>query len=262
TYATFVALALGALYSPYAGDSLTAIAADFAAMLADPPRAARTARASLIRRIVEVRRAERSRDFPYDNGLETYSGVACTDGRHPKSAAWPGAANAADRRAPYFGRLWNWGTVQCARDTWTVRDEDAYTGPFDRSTAAPVLLVGSRWDPATNFTEAAAVARMLPRSRLLTSNNWGHTGYGTSNCVTEAVDNYLLTVALPPAGKVCIGDVQPFREPLSAERRVSAAPTAGRAPYLISRLTARPTPAPGRPKLLPPVTIRLPGSRS
>jgi hypothetical protein len=39
--------------------------------------------------------------------------------------------------------------VQCARSTWTAHDEDVYRGPFDRRTAAPVLVIGNLWDPAT-----------------------------------------------------------------------------------------------------------------
>jgi hypothetical protein len=121
-----------------------------------------------------------------------------------------------------------------------------------------VLIVGSYWDPATSYAEAVAVSRMLPNSRLLSSDNWGHTGYGTSTCVTAAVDAYLLGGVLPPARAVCVGDAQPFREPLSAGPETPTEPSAGRTPQTIGELAARGKPAPGLPKQLPPVTIRLP----
>ena len=55
---------------------------------------------------------------------------------------------------------------------------------------------------------------MLPNSRLLSSDSWGHTAYGTSACVTDAVDRYLLTRRVPAAGTTCVGDVQPFTFPI------------------------------------------------
>ena len=189
-------------------------------------------------------------DFPYSNGLETFLSVDCTDAYHPKKLAdWPALARQEDKRAPYFGRLWAWGTAPCARDAWTVRDADAYTGPFDRRTAAPVLVVGNYWDPATNYQGAVTSAQLLPNSRLLSSDSWGHTAYGTSACVTGAVDAYLLRGALPAKGTVCVGDVQPFVEtPEPAERAASDK----------SALAAAGLPARGAPKRLPPVVAPLP----
>ncbi|MFB9238532.1 alpha/beta fold hydrolase [Plantactinospora siamensis] len=158
-------------------------------------------------------------DFPYDTSLEPGSAVTCTDAVHPARAEqWPALTARADRRAPYFGRIWSWSTAICARATWTVRDEDAYTGPFDRWTAAPVLVVGDYWDPATNYAGAVSAAALLPNSRLLSSDSWGHTAYGTSECVTGAVDAYLLSGTLPETLAVCVGDIQPFATPRADAR--------------------------------------------
>ena len=73
-----------------------------------------------------------------------------------------------------------------------------------------MLVVGTRWDPATNYDGAVAAARLLPNSRLLSNDNWGHTSYGSSQCVTDAMDTYLLTQKVPAKGALCHGDVQPF----------------------------------------------------
>jgi hypothetical protein len=74
-----------------------------------------------------------------------------------------------------------------------------------------VLLIGARWDPATSFASAVQTARMLPGSRLIASDSWGHTALLTSACVDSTVWSYLLR-PLAPAPKVthCRGDVQPF----------------------------------------------------
>ncbi|MGE5137088.1 MAG: alpha/beta fold hydrolase [Gemmatimonadota bacterium] len=148
----------------------------------------------------------------YDNQLEAQSGTLCTDGLHAADAAsWPAAAAAADRRARYFGAYFAWFTVQCARNTWTAQDEDVYRGPFSHRTAAPILVVGNWWDPATSYTSAVKVARLLPNSRLVSSDSWGHEAAGTSACVDSAVFGYLMRPQAPaPKTTHCRGDVQPF----------------------------------------------------
>lgn len=156
----------------------------------------------------------------YDHWFEASSAVACTDTLNPGDAAtWPAAAAAADRRAPYFGRPWAWWGSACAHRTWTAQDEDAYRGPFTRRTSAPILVVGNLWDPATNYDGAVTAARLLPNSRLISSDSWGHAAYLTSACVTGAVDHYLLTGQAPGATLHCRGDVQPF-EPIPASAQV------------------------------------------
>ncbi len=153
--------------------------------------------------------------FPYFNGPEAFQSVLCTDGRNPSRASdWATFAARNDSTAPGFGRLWTWASAPCASSTWTVRDEDSYRGPFTRATANPVLVVGNYWDPATNYQGAVKAAKLLPNSRLLSSNSWGHTAYGTSACVTTAVDRYLLTRRVPAAGTTCVGDSQPFTDPV------------------------------------------------
>ncbi|MDZ5441188.1 alpha/beta hydrolase [Micromonospora sp. 4G57] len=250
SYADFVGATLGALYSPYGWQDVVSLTEQLL-VLTDPAAATATraqARTAVAQRAVTARQ-QRGYDFPYDNGLETFLTVDCTDAYHPKdAAAWSALSAKEDKRAPYFGRAWAWGTAPCARNTWTVRDEDAYTGPFNKRTSAPVLVVGNYWDPATNYQGAVGSAALLPNSRLLTSDSWGHTAYGTSACVTGAVDAYLLTVALPAKGTLCTGDAQPFVE----------APEAARAEASKSSLARQGEPGRGEPKRLPPVVAPLP----
>jgi pimeloyl-ACP methyl ester carboxylesterase len=266
TYAGFITYTLFALYSPSGYRSITSLAAELI-ILTEPPAvgAAKARRASAHRsalqhvqrleRAIKVRAQSPARDFPYDNSWEAYVGVACTDGLHPRDAAlWPRLTDASDRRAPYFGKAWAWSTAPCARSTWTVRDEDAYRGPFTRRTSAPVLVVGNFWDPATNYQDAVTASRLLPNSRLLSSDSWGHTAYGTSECATRSVDAYLLKVALPPRGRVCKGDEQPFAGP-------SAKPARQLTMAGMRDLARAGLPARGAAKRLPPVASRLPLAR-
>ncbi|GAA2541087.1 alpha/beta hydrolase [Winogradskya consettensis] len=246
TYADFVSGILGSMYGIDAGDWATYLMMDLWNMLFPPTQeAAAEAKAALLDRIKEAR-GKPARDFYYSNGFEAFAGVDCTDALHPQDAAnWPALMAKADKQAPYFGRAWGWDAVQCARNTWTVRDEDAYTGPWTAKTAAPVLFVGAKWDPATNYDDAVSASKRLPNSRLLSNTNWGHTSYGTSDCATDAIDTYLLTGALPAKGTWCDGDYQPFTTPvvsedeqetmtLSEARKEQGLPDASRrAPYSI-----------------------------
>ncbi|GAA0455179.1 peptidase [Paractinoplanes deccanensis] len=222
TYAVFIGAILGSLYQFDAGDQVTAIADQVGDALEGRSGAA------LVKRVRDAR-ASRSYDFPYENSFEATSTVICTDGRHPADAgAWPAYADQRDRKAPYFGRAWGWVDSQCANKTWTVRDEDAYTGPFTRRTAAPVLVVGNFWDPATNYRGAVASSRLLPNSVLLSSNNWGHTAYGSGVCATTSIDSYLLTGKPPARGTVCTDAPQPFVEPLPAPAATTMAAVPGK----------------------------------
>ncbi len=238
TYAVLTSLLLSDLYAP---DGATYVDLDLSTVLtllqeeAAPgtPAAARqaAARTALVTKLQGRAQAARqaARDkkslgrsvgwsFPYDNSPEAFQSVLCTDGLNPKQARdWATYAAAGDATAPDFGRLWTWSSAPCATSTWTVRDEDTYRGPFTAMTANPVLVVGNYWDPATNYQGAVTTARRLPNSRLLSSDSWGHTAYGTSACVTDAVDRYLLTRKVPTAGTTCVGDVQPFTDPLEGE---------------------------------------------
>lgn len=151
--------------------------------------------------------------FPYDNAAEAQMTVKCTDGLHARdAAAWPDYAEAGDARGPHFGRGLAWATSSCASHTWKARDWNAYWGPFTRNTSAPVLVVGNQWDPITVYENAVKVSRQLPNSRLLSSDNWGHTAYGKSDCTTNAIDTYLLTQELPAEGTMCQAP-QPFTSP-------------------------------------------------
>jgi len=233
TYPVLVSWLLSDLYSSIAGDIVDWDLSWFADLTSAGPVPAsatekKAARASLVARFKQKKAAEAKATaktarlatslgfgFPYDNSPEAFQSVLCTDGLNPaKASSWGTSSKYADLSAPGFGPLWTWESAPCASTTWTAQDEDAYRGSFTHTTAAPVLVVGNYWDPATNYEGAVRAAALLPNSRLLSSDSWGHTAYGTSTCVTGAVDTYLITGKTPKAGKVCKGADQPFTQPL------------------------------------------------
>lgn len=212
-YSDLIANALGAMY-----DSLSWPAfARFLAFLESQPDPA--ALGLELHALWEQEGFITKRGFPtYPNLVEGFPGVACSDSVNPESyAAWSAAAGQAEAEAVYFGRIWTWVSSICAN--WPGVDADRYVGPFDHHTNNPVLVVGTRFDPATRYEGAVTVNGLLPNSSLLTVNGWGHTSLFLSQCADQAVAIYLLTGITPPPGAVCSQDLVPFTVP-----QASAAP--------------------------------------
>lgn len=71
--------------------------------------------------------------------------------------------------------------------------------------APPILVIGTTGDPATPYAGAESVVRKIAGSTLLTYDATEHTGYGSgrSSCVDEAVDRYLVDLAMPATGTRC-----------------------------------------------------------
>ncbi|MGI8822815.1 MAG: alpha/beta hydrolase [Acidimicrobiia bacterium] len=144
---------------------------------------------------------------PYQNFIEGFVGVVCSDSDNPDDHSFWSAAGIADASS-YFGRIWTWISSPCA--VWTGADADRYTGPWDAVTANPVLVVRTLFDPATRYQGAQLVRSLLPASSLLTVDGWGHTSLFLSACADQAVSDYLLTAVPPADGTVCFQDFGPF----------------------------------------------------
>ncbi|MCU7731177.1 alpha/beta hydrolase [Actinoplanes sp. KI2] len=71
-------------------------------------------------------------------------------------------------------------------------------------TAAPLLLLNSRHDPATGLSWAQSVERQLGRHGVLvTYEGAGHGSYSISDCMKRVADDYLVSLAVPPRGTTC-----------------------------------------------------------
>jgi pimeloyl-ACP methyl ester carboxylesterase len=149
---------------------------------------------------------------------ESQIAAICADTDTPHDPdAWPAIARRADRRSPYFGRLLTYLSQQPCAD-WRTRDPDRYLGPWRARTSAPALILGTRFDPVTPYEDAVKLDRIMPRSRLLTLNGYGHTTLLASACTARAVERYLVGIELPARGAVCEPDVAPFDVPPTAQR--------------------------------------------
>ncbi|MEU8651368.1 alpha/beta hydrolase [Streptomyces sp. NPDC048737] len=145
-------------------------------------------------------------------GFEQSVAVLCAESPNPRSPdRYPALERRAVAEAGALGSWWAWANEPCAG--WPARAARAYTGPWDRPTAHPVLVVNSTHDPSTPYRSGRAMAMELGRARLLTVDGYGHTALDNpSACVGRHVVRYFLTGALPPVGVRCAQDLPPFVE--------------------------------------------------
>jgi pimeloyl-ACP methyl ester carboxylesterase len=113
-----------------------------------------------------------------------------------------------DRRVPYFGAIGVFDYMPCA--FWEGRDHDRYTGPWNRRTSGPILVVNNRFDPSTPLWGARDAAGELRRARLLVVEGAGHTGmFVPSTCGERVKREFPFTGTFPVRGMRCAADANP-----------------------------------------------------
>ncbi|TDD57385.1 alpha/beta hydrolase [Kribbella antibiotica] len=123
--------------------------------------------------------------------------------------AFPSYADAADKRAPHFGRFRTWAGFEC--EFLGLKDQDAFVGPWKNNVKEPVLVFGTRHDPATPYEGTRPYADLWPDARMVTIEGWGHsTSLGGSACADQLLTKYLTTLAAPADGSTCQQDRKPF----------------------------------------------------
>ncbi|MEV0251254.1 alpha/beta hydrolase [Nocardia sp. NPDC050712] len=144
------------------------------------------------------------------NRTEAFHAIQCADSTVPTDPEiYTRAAFSEDQRVPFFGRIPVFGSATCA--FWQAHDADRYTGPWNRRTAAPILVLNSRFDPATPLPGAYAGAEQLAAARVVVIEGAGHSSmYVPSSCAERIKREYLFTGELPPDGTRCGIDRSPF----------------------------------------------------
>ncbi|MFJ3803935.1 alpha/beta hydrolase [Streptomyces sp. NPDC090088] len=150
-----------------------------------------------------------SADIPSDNLSAALMAINCADDPDRPSAARLAGDVARlkkeyEQASPVFGRFRLTQVLLCygrPRGTDFIREQ------VKDVPSAPILLVGTRGDPATPYSWAVETAKRLgPSAVVLDNRGDGHTGYTSSRCVHGKVDDYLLYGTLPPDGSSCPAD--------------------------------------------------------
>ncbi|GIG60211.1 proteinase [Longispora fulva] len=136
----------------------------------------------------------------YSNLLDANTAVNCADSAKDPTAEQVRVLQGQWRaKYPLFGANLALGLLTCTY--WPGGRDPFSAGPA--TGAPPLLVVGTRGDPATPYEQTAALATLLGTGRVLTWDGDGHTAYPNTRCVVEAVDRYLIDLVVPPAGTVC-----------------------------------------------------------
>ena len=205
TYAGLVGGTLGALYSAEAYPSLMRMLKELHAAVFD------NVTIKDARRTLQAPKDRRGIPGPYGitgrpafgRAIDPFHAIACADTMNPTDPyVWRRAAINSEKTQPWFGRLWTWASSTCA-DWSRVAKADAFTGPFNVTTSAPLLIIGNSHDPATPISGAIAANKLFAGSRLLESKSWGHAALATGACASDAMRDYLISLSLPPVGATC-----------------------------------------------------------
>lgn len=144
---------------------------------------------------------ERSSNGTYGGIEASFIAIGCADGPPVDGVAGVRAIeDAAERAAPRLGRSIVNNSIACA--LWPVKAPPA--APVSAPTAPPILIVGTRKDPATPVAWARALAHQLGSGILITAPGSQHTSFGLgNNCVDIPVIQYLVNGTAPKSDIHC-----------------------------------------------------------
>ena len=142
---------------------------------------------------------QRKDDGSYGNELEAFLAISCLDDPGATSVkavedAVPNFVAAAPRLGANFGYGYS-----CA--LWPVKP--ATKVDVTGKGAGPIIVVGTTGDPATPLESTRKMAAALEQGVLLIVEANQHTGYGTNDCINNAVDSYLINLTVPVNETTC-----------------------------------------------------------
>lgn len=142
----------------------------------------------------------RQPDGSYPNLTDANVAINCADSDQTFTVAEVhGYVTEWDAAYPLFGAALASGLMTC-----TLWEATRHPLP-ERSAAgsAPILVIGTEGDPATPYAGAVTMAGQLEAGVLLTWEGEGHTAFPKTDCITDAVMDYLIDLVAPPDGTTC-----------------------------------------------------------
>lgn len=142
----------------------------------------------------------RNDDGSYSNVVDANLAVNCADTDEEFTRAQVSGLMADwNVKYPLFG-------ADAALSLYTCSAWQAPRTPLpdrDAQGSAPILVVGTQGDPVTPLPGAVDMAQDLASGVLLTWQGSGHTAYPKTDCVTAAVNAYLIDLTVPQDGLTC-----------------------------------------------------------
>jgi len=145
---------------------------------------------------------DRDADGTYNsNGTAAFLSINCLD--YPSDgdvATMRAEAQLLADESPVFGPWMAYGGTLCPQWPFlSTTDRQPITAPG----SPDILVIGTTNDPATPYVWAQALASQLESGHLVTFEGEGHTAYGSSDCVTGVVDDYLVDGTVPASDPNC-----------------------------------------------------------
>ena len=136
------------------------------------------------------------------NSTEAFFSINCLDYESAGDLATMRAEEATlIKAAPVLGPQLAFGGAQCSSWPYPAAWE---RGPITAPGSSDILVIGTTNDPATPYVWAQALADELENGHLVTYEGEGHTAYNKgSDCVDDAVDDYLVDGTVPGADVTC-----------------------------------------------------------
>ncbi|KAI0743130.1 alpha/beta-hydrolase [Daedaleopsis nitida] len=156
---------------------------------------------TLAKRVDEAIRSVRKR-AESDTRAYSTSAIFCADGKDSFGALnmtdiFEHVIDAVRDITHMFGALWPFHTYYC--DYWPARSVERYTGPFNKTLANPIIVIGNTYDPVTPFKNAKRLAELLGDSAgLVRLNGFGHSIQAApSACIIDVVNAYVINGTVP-----------------------------------------------------------------
>lgn len=144
--------------------------------------------------------SDRDSSGEYTNLFDANAAVNCADDGKPVTVATTRSLQSEWRlKYPLFGAPLAIGMLTCA--LWPSERDPYPVGPAKG--APPILVVGTKGDPATPYEQTPRLANMLGVGVVLSWDGEGHTAYPETRCITSAVNKYLIDVTPPKANTTC-----------------------------------------------------------
>lgn len=142
---------------------------------------------------------QRTGDGTYGNELEAFNAIYCLDDPGPLTVEEtekfiPQFQKAAPRLWPGFA-----GGYGCV--FWPAKADRRID--ITGKDAGPIIVVGTTGDAATPLESSRKMAEKLEDGRFIVVTADRHTGYGENDCVTSAVDAFLITAKVSFREKAC-----------------------------------------------------------
>jgi pimeloyl-ACP methyl ester carboxylesterase len=144
----------------------------------------------------------------YDDGNDARLVIDCNDFNDRPSIEQIRSLQASWHKTyPLFGDHVALQRLSCA--LWPPARDPVPVGPANG--APPILVIGTKGDPATAYENAQPLATMLGTGTVLTWEDGNtHTAYLNGiPCITSAVDRYLIDLQVPARGMTCRTETSP-----------------------------------------------------